>query len=36
MNTYIFFPDKDWWKKNRTEKELKNLFIKVKIKNNKI
>jgi len=32
MDTYIFFPDQEWWKKDRTEKDYKKLFIKVKIK----
>ena len=32
MDIYIFFPDREWWKKNRTEKDYRKLFVKVKIK----
>ena len=35
MNTYIFFPDREYWKTNRTEKDYKKLFIKIKIKDEK-
>ena len=35
MDIYIFFPDREWWKKNRTEKDYRKLFVKVKIKDDR-